>query len=109
MSGWIGVDFDGTLCEYHGWKANGERLGKPIPLMVNRVKKWIKEGKCVKIMTARAEDKKEVAKIEKWCYTYIGVKLEVTNKKDYSMIELWDDRAIRVEFNTGKIIGEKQR
>ena len=36
-SGWIGVDLDGTLAEYHGWKGS-EHIGPPIPLMVERVK-----------------------------------------------------------------------
>ena len=35
---------------------------------------------------------------------HIGQELEVTCTKDFGMIELWDDRAIRVEKNTGKII-----
>ena len=34
-SGWIGVDFDGTLATYNGW--NDGKLGEPIPLMVDRV------------------------------------------------------------------------
>lgn len=40
-SGWIGVDLDGTLAEYHGW-GNGE-IGDPVPAMLERVKKWLAE------------------------------------------------------------------
>lgn len=50
--GWIGIDLDGTLAEYDGWKGV-EHIGKPIPSMVKRVKEWISEGKDVRIFTAR--------------------------------------------------------
>ena len=51
MKDWIGVDLDGTLAEYHGW--NDGKIGEPIQLMVERVKRWLAEGKSVRIMTAR--------------------------------------------------------
>jgi len=41
---WIGVDLDGTLAEYGDW-IGIEHIGKPIPLMIARVKSWIAEGK----------------------------------------------------------------
>ena len=50
-SGWIGVDLDGTLAQYGGW--NGGLIGDPVPLMLQRVKEWIADGKDVRIMTAR--------------------------------------------------------
>lgn len=105
--GWIGVDLDGTLAKYTSWKSDGS-IGDPIPLMVNRVKKWLAEGKRVKIFTARVaiESGKEemVKKIQSWCKEHIGQELEVTNIKDHGMIQLWDDRAVSVEKNTGKIL-----
>lgn len=108
MNGWIGVDFDGTLCTYGGdikyekYKVTGE----PIPLMVNRVKEWLDRGYRVKIFTARAfsQDPIVTDMIQDWCEEYLGQRLEVTCVKDYGMLELWDDRAIRVEKNTGKVI-----
>lgn len=117
MSGWIGVDLDGTLAEYNGWVGETE-IGKPIPLMVARVKKWLSEGKTVKIFTARVtegitnldgtpHDNSLVIKaIQDWCLEHIGQVLPITNVKDYSMIELWDDRAIQVVPNTGRSISE---
>ena len=54
MRGWIGVDLDGTLAEYHGW--NGS-IGKPIAPMVDRVKRWLAEGVEVRIMTARVSNR----------------------------------------------------
>jgi hypothetical protein len=50
--GWIGVDLDGTLAHYDGWKG-ADHIGEPIPAMVERVKRWLAEGKTVKIFTAR--------------------------------------------------------
>ncbi|HEV7674386.1 MAG TPA: hypothetical protein VGQ12_07640 [Candidatus Angelobacter sp.] len=51
-NGWIGVDLDGTLAHYAGWKGP-EHIGEPIMPMVERVKGWLAEGKTVKIFTAR--------------------------------------------------------
>lgn len=101
MAGWFGVDLDGTLAEYHGWN-NGE-IGQPVPLMLERVKAWLTEGKEVKIFTARVctGDADQIAKIQAWCEEHIGRRLEVTATKDFGMIELWDDRCIQVIPNTG--------
>ena len=102
-SGWIGVDLDGTLAKDNGWN-NGE-IGEPVPLMVKRVKSWITEGVIVKIFTARVSIEEDrdlvVEKIQDWTQKHIGERLEVTNQKDYSMVELWDDRAIQVIPNKG--------
>jgi len=40
--------------------------------------------------------------IELWCLEHIGRALPVTCVKDFGMIELWDDRAIRVRTNVGE-------
>ncbi len=52
MSGWIGVDLDGTLAHYDGW-AGPESIGEPIPLMMARVREWLALGREVRIFTAR--------------------------------------------------------
>lgn len=106
--GWIGVDFDGTLATYTGYHGPSA-LGKPIPKMLNRVKGWISAGKNVKIMTARANPSsgnasESISAIKKWCRQYIGKELDVVYKKDSHMEELWDDKAIHVQKNTGNII-----
>lgn len=105
-SGWIGVDLDGTLAVYGVWDGG---IGEPIPLMVERVKKWLADGVEVKIFTARvcfSGDEKfmleQMNLIESWCEKHIGQKLQVTATKDFRMIELWDDRAIQIIPNTGK-------
>lgn len=102
--GWIGVDLDGTLAHYKHW-ISVDHIGAPVPIMVERVKRWLEEGRTVKIFTARVYgDQRETAlvPIQEWCQEHIGRVLEVTCTKDYGMIELWDDRAVQVEPNTGR-------
>jgi hypothetical protein len=121
MNGWIAVDLDGTLAEYHGW-VNTFHIGAPIPAMLERVKVWLAEGRDVRIFTARVdgggtaskmgvdpevvkkyEDREAITRmIQDWTEQYLGVRLPVTNRKDYGMIELWDDRCVQVIPNTGK-------
>lgn len=109
MSGWIGVDLDGTLAYYDSWKGI-EHIDDPIPEMLIRVKEWLSRGKTVKIFTARVSvpepTKSEViGYIQDWCQEYGLPRLEVTNVKDFGMIELWDDRAVGVVPNTGRPVG----
>ena len=111
--GWIGVDLDGTLA-FHGEWLGCTHIGEPIPLMLKRVKLWLSQGIVVKIVTARAASTssgREDARvaIKKWCMEHIGVELEVTSEKDYRMLELWDDRSVPVEFNTGRSMLRKRR
>ncbi|MDQ8188504.1 hypothetical protein [Pelagicoccus sp. SDUM812002] len=101
--GWIGVDLDGTLAEYTAWKGL-EHIGKPIPLMMQRVQDWIKEGYTIRIMTARASVEGGAEPVGKWLSKHGLPDLAVTNSKDFEMIELWDDRAIQVVTNTGQPI-----
>ena len=74
-----------------------EELGYPVELVlppamtdgtVQLLKAAFKAGEKVRIVPATlADDGGEV--------------LPVTNCKDFGMIELWDDRAVQVVFNTG--------
>lgn len=105
--GWIGVDLDGTLAHYDGWKGVAH-IGAPIPAMIERVRNWIAEGREVRIFTARVfNDVNGIAKrhILQWLWDHDlivdGEPLDVTNVKDFAMVELWDDRAVQVEINTG--------
>jgi hypothetical protein len=99
MAEWIGVDLDGTLARYEGW-GDGS-IGEPIPAMLGRIRVWLIQDKTVKIFTARACDPEEKRKVEEWLKGHDLGQCEVTNVKDFAMIELWDDRAIRVIPNTG--------
>jgi hypothetical protein len=116
MSGWIGVDFDGTLSEYNGWVA-GDHCGPPIPAMLARVKAWLAEGKDVRIFTARIYHDNSPKRLQdaelartaivEWCKLYVGKEIPITNVKDYGMIELWDDRCVQVRPNTGVSLEEE--
>lgn len=113
--GWIGVDLDGTLAEYHGWEGV-THIGKPIPAMLERVNAWLAAGEDVRIVTARVShdgtDKRlEEARaashaIDSWLRKWLGHSLPITCCKDYGMITLYDDRCVQVEVNTGRLIGE---
>lgn len=129
MNGWIGVDLDGTLAKYGTW-VDPTHIGEPIAPMLERVKRWVAEGREVRIFTARAypigcvkpddqlmhqydqrrrEANSAIAAIREWCARHIGRVLTITCIKDPSMDELWDDRAIQVRKNTGEIVGESTR
>lgn len=95
--GWIGVDLDSTLAYYDHYRGD-EHIGEPIQPMVDRVKKWIKEGKDVRLFTAR----KPHPAIRRWMAKHLGVILPITNQKDPGMIAIYDDRAIGIERNTGE-------
>jgi hypothetical protein len=118
---WIGVDLDSTLANGN---SKGYEIGEPIPKMVERIKQWRKEGEDVRIVTARcdgntrASTKEElesfgiddswnvitqINEIERWCLQHIGEVLPVTDRKDCGMTHLYDDKAIRVNKDTGEL------
>ena len=105
MNSWIGVDLAGTLAYYEGY-GDGKTIGEPIQPMLDRVRLWLVENKKVKIFTARVayRNEKQRELIKAWCLKHIGQELEVTCMKDQGMRELWDDRAVSVEKNTGKAV-----
>ena len=120
FDGWIGVDLDGTLAEYDHWRGE-DHIGAPIKPMVDRVKRWIAEGKEVRIVTARSfhpqmiehgfhvssmSRKEATDAIKAWWVEHIGQELPIQCFKDYGMIELWDDRAKQVIPNTGIALEE---
>lgn len=133
MSGWIAVDLDGTLAHYDGWKG-AEHVGDPIAPMLERVRRWLGEGKEVRIFTARcfpivahdaesneflalpghpddgvAQAAAAIIAIQDWCKKHIGCVLPITCMKDFHMLELWDDRAVQVRQNTGEVAGFSTR
>jgi hypothetical protein len=108
---WIGFDLDGTLAKYDGWKGI-EHIGEPVEsqVLIAKLLHWL--GKKIKILTARVaprDDDDDSAKAKKyvewWCSKHLGFVPEVTYVKDASMVALFDDRAVSVEQNTGKILG----
>jgi hypothetical protein len=114
--GWIAVDFDRTLAVYETWEEHGMTPGPPIPLMVDRVKGWLATGIDVRILTARVapECQSEESRLSQeivlraWCQKHLGRELALTHAKDFQMLELWDDRAVQVEPNTGRRMDGKE-
>jgi hypothetical protein len=117
-AGWIGVDLDGTLARYDGW-VSAVHIGAPIEDMVARVKRWLSEGKEVRIFTARVSHDGTTKRmhealqarmaIERWSKEVFGLELPITNQKDYGMVELFDDRCVQVVANTGELVGYSTR
>jgi len=103
--GWIGIDLDGTLVEYHGW-VDEHTFGPPIPSMVECIKKWLGEGIQVKIFTARASVPSHIEPIQDMLERIGLPRLEVTNAKDYRTMCLYDDRCVQVIPNTGIPVAE---
>lgn len=118
---WVGVDLDGTLAKYT--PGDWYTIGDAIEPMVQHVASLLNEGMEVRIFTARVSTtnvrryavahqmerdqalREITSEIEDWCMDTFGVTLPVTAEKDGWMIELYDDRAVQVEFNTGQLVG----
>ncbi|WDP93228.1 MAG: hypothetical protein HUN04_09225 [Desulfobacter sp.] len=99
---WFGVDLDGTLAVWDS-TSSLDRIGPPVPEMVAYVRRMVDSGIRVKIFTARACDPAQIPRIRSWLRENGLPDLEITNVKDYYMERLYDDRAIRVERNTGRM------
>ena len=112
-----GVDFDGTISgsdaivnlDYYP-----EKTGTPIDLMVRRVKAWLDAGIEVVIFTARVHPvhgEESVAKAEQaikdFCMKTLGRELEITCLKDPRFDEIWDDKGVRVDKDTGLISNQR--
>src|SRR5258708_2659092 len=108
--GYYAIDLDGTLAEYHHDFKHDE-LGMPIHKTVSLIKEMLGQGYDVRILTARVGPQSDDTNvddvrtmIENWCLEHIGTILIVQNHKCYEMIQLYDDRAIQVELNTGRLM-----
>ena len=107
----IGVDFDGTLFTTFE-PYDPRKIGKPVPKMIKFVQKLIKQGKKVVILTARMNTSEHTPQqlaftrklIRGACKKYIGKALPVTAEKHSTMKIIYDDRAVQVVRNTGKIV-----
>lgn len=97
---WIGVDLDGTLAHHSSYMSLSS-VGKPVKTMLTRVHDWLAKGYTVKIVTARATEEDSLPLIRKWLKKRKLGELEITCKIDRDCLEIWDDRAIQVKWNTG--------
>jgi|ERR1043166_978510 hypothetical protein len=93
MTAWVGVDLDGTLAEYDGWKGI-EHIGQPKEWMRGYIQDLINRGVEVRVVTARVQEGYAALRyIEDWCLNVFGIRLQVTDCKDMDMVFLIDDRA----------------
>lgn len=99
----IAVDLDGTLAHYDGW-IGADYIGPPILSMKNKVMEWIEQGEEVVIFTARASSMEEILYVREWLQEHNFPNLEITNVKMKKFKVIYDDRAYRVERNTGTIL-----
>lgn len=103
---WIAVDLDGTLAEDSWGTRYYPQIGRPVPLMLERVKRWLARGIDVRILTARVAStnparEENRATIKVWLKMHIGKVLPITAEKDPLMVALWDDKAVQIIPNTG--------
>lgn len=105
-------DLDGTLAD--DTRTKYPDIGPPVPAMLARIKAHIAAGYIVKIFTARmsqkdpAEERDQVERITDWCevnglVNLDGTSLPITNRKGLDVTVIYDDRAISVKRNTGRI------
>lgn len=107
MKAWIGVDLDGTLAEYDE-RRGMEHIGRIVQPILKRVQGWLQDGMEVRIFTARATDPALRVFIKPWLREHNLPDLAITNQKDRYLVQIWDDRAIQVEMNTGRILTPRQ-
>ena len=123
MSGWWGVDLDCTMAEYEKFQGP-EHIGAPIMRTIRRVRYWLRQGRDVRVFTARVHlphytdaDFGEsyqnavvaVKAIDAFCDEHFGRRLPITCEKDYHMVSLLDDRVEQVIPNTGKLVRHELR
>ena len=96
----IAIDLDGTLAEYKGW-VSIKHIGAPIESIAKVVMDLHQGGFKIVIFTARANDPEAIPYIKEWLDEHGFPNFEITNIKRKEFIEIWDDRAISVERNTG--------
>jgi hypothetical protein len=102
--GWIGVDFDGTLAHYDYFRGR-DHVGAPVEEMVKRVRKWLAEGRDVRLFTARTPS----PALRRWMKEHLGEILPITNTKDSHMQALYDDRVVQVKRNKGTTHEDHER
>jgi hypothetical protein len=49
----------------------------------------------------------QLLRITLWSVENIGQALPVTCIKDYNMLKFYDDPAVQVEMNTGRLVGDQ--
>jgi hypothetical protein len=110
------TDFHQTLAQYDHETQHPEDFDNmaPVEKMVNRVKTWLANGEKVTIFSAAANptndwDGRIARGMGDWSEKHIGVRLPVTGIKEESFDDMWDDKAVALEPNTGKRLSKKPK
>lgn len=109
----IGEDLDGTLAIQED-PYDPKRIGPPVVKELRYIRKKLKEGATVWILTARvntmthtkAEIRAVKRLIEAYCLKWLGQKLFITAEKHPAMDMMRDDRGRQVRFNKGGLVTE---
>ena len=104
---WIAVDLDGTLAHYSSMDGIA-KIGDPIEPMVDRIRQWRSEGIGVRVFTARASVPELIPDVTDWLISLDLDGIAVTNIKDVNCVQLWDDRAVQVQQDTGEILTPRE-
>lgn len=106
----IALDLDGTLAEYHG---DISIVGKPIPLMLHKLRIWLSKGYKVTIFTARVSSgdihhtpehiQAQREMISQWLVDNGLPALDITSDKLPTFSHIVDDRAYHAIKNNGII------
>lgn len=107
------IDFDGTLAKQLT-PHNPKVAGPPIPRSVKLVKKWMKDNERIVIFTSRVSPSTHNSiqiryarkLISAWCKEYLGKSFPITSDKA-PQLEIWDNKAHRVETNTGRVLANR--
>ena len=96
-AGWIGFDWDNTL---------RKKDGKPIKAMVEEAKRLLNLGYDVRLFTACAYDATplQYENMRDWCKKYLGKHIPIQAHKDHNLFCFFDDKAISIEKDTGRIL-----
>lgn len=105
--GYVAFDFDKTIAV----RNSGDSIfkaGAPIRAMVDLMKKYLSEGRKVKVLTARKGELQQ-RPVVKFLKDNGFPPLEVINCKDSNLDILYDDKCIQVELNTGELTIDKYK
>ena len=97
---WIGFELEGVLAEMDMQQPG--LIGDPIYRTVNIAKDLLNDGQLVKVITPLAASASDTAKVKSWLSANGLAGAEVI-ASDPAMATLWSTRAVRVDFNSGKI------
>lgn len=101
---WIGFDFDGTLVKMPTPRDYPRNYGPDIEPMVKFLKLCYEAGAECRIVTARGADPANRAIVLGWLDAHGLGQVPITDKKDFDMGCLIDDRAVSVRTDTGEFV-----